>query len=547
MKALKWCLVLTVLFLSINPASLAGKDRMQHAARRQPATKAIPPAADLLSPHHGTAAALPFFDDFESGVGSWTSTGFFNLVQNAQNNQILNPDINPTLVILPDNGHLPAAYSGTGMWWFGEASTGTFIGSNFNTIEQSALNGGTSVTDTSGWLISPPIDLTGVSHAQLSFRSWWEIEGVDVDQYDMMYVEISTDDGNYFWPLGQGSINPLNDVDGESWKPYSSGGLGQKGVWLNQLFDLTPFTGNTAYIRFRFDTIDELYNGFRGWFIDDVRITADGIPGPVITAINPQISFPGELVHIEGSNFVNGATVLVGEQTATAIISTNNAVIETPYLFAGTYDVIITNPDGQADTVASGLTITDTYPPMIYDIYPDSVEYGTSASLMISGEGFTSGTTVDIGGYALEDIDIPDAYTINGNTPVTLPVGAHTLTVTNPDGQYDRLILGFHVYSTTDLKEVDAGRIPTGFSLKQNYPNPFNPETTIEFELPSSQIVRLAIYNTLGQEIQTLLNSQVPAGTHAVKFSGKDLQSGIYFYKLTAGNYTAIKKLVLMK
>ncbi|HEY4643122.1 MAG TPA: IPT/TIG domain-containing protein, partial [Bacteroidota bacterium] len=314
------------------------KSRGREASLNRP----IPGATHSLSGQSQAVVPIPFFDNFESGAAGWTSDGFFNLIENPQNQRVLSPAISPTLVILPDAGFLPSAYSTTHAWWFGEVATGTFIGSDFSTLIQDALGGGTSVNPQTGSLVSPPLDLTLAARARLSFRTWWEIEGVDVDRFDLMYVEVSVDGGISFLPLGRGVINPLDDPDGEPWKSYSSGGLGLPGVWIGQLFDLTPYVGNILYLRFRFDTIDDLYNGFRGWFIDDVSVTADLLSPPQITSIVPPVSFPGELVSINGQNFVNGAVVTVGGEVASAVISTNLAVVKTPFLSAGQYDVTVT-------------------------------------------------------------------------------------------------------------------------------------------------------------------------------------------------------------
>jgi hypothetical protein len=85
------------------------------------------------------------------------------------------------------------------------------------------------------------------------------------------------------------------------------------------------------------------------------------------------------------------------------------------------------------------------------------------------------------------------------------------------------------------------------YSLSQNYPNPFNPVTTIEFSIPKQEFVSLKVYNILGEEISTLVNSSMQTGKYSVYFDGSKLPSGMYFYKLTAGNYSSVKKMMLIK
>lgn len=88
---------------------------------------------------------------------------------------------------------------------------------------------------------------------------------------------------------------------------------------------------------------------------------------------------------------------------------------------------------------------------------------------------------------------------------------------------------------------------PVEFSLSQNYPNPFNPTTVINYQLPMSSHISLKIYDLLGREVATLVNEQKDAGSYEVKFDGKNLSSGIYFYQLRAGEFAQTIKLILQK
>jgi predicted GH43/DUF377 family glycosyl hydrolase len=89
--------------------------------------------------------------------------------------------------------------------------------------------------------------------------------------------------------------------------------------------------------------------------------------------------------------------------------------------------------------------------------------------------------------------------------------------------------------------------IPRYHVLSQNYPNPFNPSTTIEFTLPKPESVKIEIYNIIGQKIETLLNKPMPAGDHRVTFNAGNFPSGIYFYRIEAGEFQDVKKMVLLK
>jgi polygalacturonase len=101
---------------------------------------------------------------------------------------------------------------------------------------------------------------------------------------------------------------------------------------------------------------------------------------------------------------------------------------------------------------------------------------------------------------------------------------------------------------TTDVEHTAAADVPESSELNQNYPNPFNPTTTISFRLPSQTIVTLKLYDLLGREVTTLLNvTPIPAGNHAVIWNASRFASGVYFYRMTAGNFTTVKKMVLLR
>ena len=85
------------------------------------------------------------------------------------------------------------------------------------------------------------------------------------------------------------------------------------------------------------------------------------------------------------------------------------------------------------------------------------------------------------------------------------------------------------------------------FNLFQNYPNPFNPNTVISYSIPSASEIRLIVYNSLGQTVKVLENGFKNAGNYSINFSASDLSSGIYFYNLEAGEFSQIKKMMLLK
>jgi hypothetical protein len=115
----------------------------------------------------------------------------------------------------------------------------------------------------------------------------------------------------------------------------------------------------------------------------------------------------------------------------------------------------------------------------------------------------------------------------------------------NNDGYYDALSLT--VFTPTSLEQEENNLLASPF-LYQNYPNPFNPSTKITYSIAKSNLVILKIYNSLGEEIQTLVNKYQRAGNHTVNFNVQNLSSGIYFYKLQVGSsFEKTRKMVLMR
>ena len=129
------------------------------------------------------------------------------------------------------------------------------------------------------------------------------------------------------------------------------------------------------------------------------------------------------------------------------------------------------------------------------------------------------------------------------------PVGTtHALKVEAYSNTYrawtDTILL--FVHPTVGVEEKPLG-IPLATKLEQNFPNPFNPSSTISYGLPHTSFVTLTVYNTLGQQVAQLVNEQQQAGYHDVVFRGDGLASGVYFYRIQAGEFVSTKRLLLLK
>ncbi len=123
----------------------------------------------------------------------------------------------------------------------------------------------------------------------------------------------------------------------------------------------------------------------------------------------------------------------------------------------------------------------------------------------------------------------------------------NSITVTRAavDTIFTRFGAKYHFYPT-GIKEV-VSELPVEYKLYQNYPNPFNPETVIRYGLPTAGQVNISVYNTLGQLVKTIVNGYLPAGNHEVKFDGSGLPSGVYLYRITANDFSAVRKMIILK
>ncbi|MEA3391602.1 MAG: YCF48-related protein [Candidatus Marinimicrobia bacterium] len=98
-----------------------------------------------------------------------------------------------------------------------------------------------------------------------------------------------------------------------------------------------------------------------------------------------------------------------------------------------------------------------------------------------------------------------------------------------------------------DITEVAIDGVPNVYALAQNYPNPFNPATTLKFQIPNADMVNISIYNVAGRKVADLMSEQLEAGYYTVNFNASALPSGVYLYRLTAGEFSSVKKMTLLK
>jgi hypothetical protein len=157
----------------------------------------------------------------------------------------------------------------------------------------------------------------------------------------------------------------------------------------------------------------------------------------------------------------------------------------------------------------------------------------TANSCKRSLDGGTTWTTVTTGG--ISGISHLDAFKASDNVIHVFAVAGDGSCIRYRDSV---LITGIN---------NNNSNIPVEYSLNQNYPNPFNPTTTIEYALPKSSNVTLKVYDMLGNEVRTVVNEYKTAGNYKVNFDASTLSSGVYFYRIVAGDFTDAKKMTLVK
>jgi hypothetical protein len=161
-----------------------------------------------------------------------------------------------------------------------------------------------------------------------------------------------------------------------------------------------------------------------------------------------------------------------------------------------------------------------------------------------------TGTTSGVAGELVDNngtvVAVNDGPTTNPFILAAPSPGTYTVNAgfKNPSREWGTTSV---VVNVTGIEENLVGFNPNSFELYTNYPNPFNPTTKIRYAIAQTSFTTLKVYSITGKEVATLINEEKTPGVYEVNFDGKNLASGIYFYKLQAGNFTDVKEMVLLK
>jgi len=272
-----------------------------------------------------------------------------------------------------------------------------------------------------------------------------------------------------------------------------------------------------------FDTLETGFHNFKAQVVDNMFwLYIDGtlLPGcpythdgaPVVSA-----GYPGMYVYTGTSEFDNFKVNVLAypEYMVTANVDMGVMVRRGEFDPASSNLDIIGSFDGW-----SGTAMTDPNADTIYTASLGSHEAGTTLTFKCRRNG------------AWDDME-------------EFPFGGANRTYLVTDAG-DQSIPTF-LYS--DITEVPVGVEdgPTVYALAQNYPNPFNPATTLKFQIPNADMVKISIYNVAGRKVAEVMNEQLEAGYYTVNFNASALPSGVYLYRLTAGEFSSVKKMTLLK
>ena len=266
---------------------------------------------------------------------------------------------------------------------------------------------------------------------------------------------------------------------------------------------------------------------------------------------------------IHGALFLPGVEVFFGPEQANLVdyYASNVLEFDLPVGRGGPEDVIVFNTlNNTSDTLFSGFFYDNESPGAAVLVLPpqnstvDSVElqFGWESAIDPDGddvvytliyskaEDFPDSSTVEIG--ELTDIFYTLDEVLKSETDYFWKIIASDT----------RTGISESVVSIFKTNEVvigvdDESNLPKEFALSQNFPNPFNPTTTIKYDLPTAAEVRLVVYNIRGQEVAVLIDGEQLAGYRSIKWNAPNVASGLYIYRLTAGDFVQTRKMVLLK
>lgn len=395
-----------------------------------------------------------------------------------------------------------------------------------------------------------------------SGRSWIPLTGGIVDPLVSEVVEFG---GSYF--AGTMSLGIFRSEDGATWTPVpGSARVGP--VTAIDHDERAIYVG--TYDGYVWESLD------RGSTWES--LPPPPVPGPIFDLVRSEsrlfISVYQKGV-FEWNKEVDEWTTLVMDSSATRGPSglLKGVGADEPFLFIGTFgDGIHRLPTGGKTGISKGRGMESGEVTVMRRVQGQGgksiLVAGTTRGLFRSvdlGETWSLRPTPTRAFPTIAALAVDGSFVVAGGTDGTLVYSRDAGDTWNrfePDSIFDsifsvslikgRLVVstlgsGMKAFSIEGLKNGVTSLVPADFLLEQNYPNPFNAQTTIRFDLPKSEIVRLEIFDMVGRRVETLVDGTFDAGVHGAVWNASSISTGVYFYRLTAGSFTAVKKMLLLK
>lgn len=213
-------------------------------------------------------------------------------------------------------------------------------------------------------------------------------------------------------------------------------------------------------------------------------------------------------------------------------------------------DTVVVNENGIVENININLvTRPDTgfarITGYVKTIYGEPVSGALVLTYNLNGEVVAYSISQNDGSYQIENLVAGDYTLVVDATEYENASSDNSVSLNYSNNPSTSKDLYLSPESTTGVK--GGSSIPNNYSLSQNYPNPFNPSTQIRFTIPEKAHVKLEVFNLIGQKVADLINGEMNAGEYSITFNANGLSSGIYLYRLQAGNFSSVKKMILMK
>jgi hypothetical protein len=407
--------------------------------------------------------------------------------------------------------------------------------------------------DNSLTLLSP-IDLTGYNHASLKFWISWAVE----PRYDFALFEASYDNGSTWDNLRTSLMHHGTGIGAQNEESWGFDGYTPGLECIEQQADLSSYAGQQIQVRFRM--LSDAANTRDGIYVDDIRIIGykDTVAaGTSLLPVRPKwnlISLPLLAANrSKASLFPTAGSAAYRFDRLSGYVASDTLLNGKGYWlkFDANENISISGSWSYLDTIAlepGWNMIGSISTPVAVSAIGASPAGITSSSFFFFSQG---------SGYTIADTIMPGmGYWVKANQSGKIILSASpALTAKNRL----RIVRTSELPPPPPSGSAAAIDLPKEFRLEQNYPNPFNPTTTINYAIPAPAYVSLKVYNTLGQEIVTLIDGLQTPGYKSAEFetgsAGGGLPSGIYFYRLTArqeaggqaGSFTDVKKMVIIK